>query len=236
MVERFWLRGLAWLRGLGRWLRYGDRRAVWWLQRRRGEALHQTTTLTRMDRYPEIFAAVGDALAGRVGVRMLSFGCATGEEVVTLRRYFADAELVGVEINPYCLRVCRRRRVDSRIHFLPSTVESIARFAPYDAIFCLAVLQRTPHAVIDQGVENIATLYPFSRFERQLLELDQVLAVGGLLVVASTQYRLQDSGIGGRYREYGTLYQDGAKLPLFAPSGERMVGVVRQPVLFVKER
>ena len=50
--------------------------------------LHQTAALTRMDRYPEIFSICRDYFAAARDLRILSYGCATGEEVMTLRRYF----------------------------------------------------------------------------------------------------------------------------------------------------
>jgi chemotaxis methyl-accepting protein methylase len=48
---------------------------------------------TAPNRYPEIFAAaVAAAAAAR---RILSFGCSTGEECVSLAEYFPKAEIIG---------------------------------------------------------------------------------------------------------------------------------------------
>ena len=54
---------------------------------------HQGPTRTALNRYPEIFAAA--AAAAPDARRILSFGCATGEECVTLADYFPAAEIVG---------------------------------------------------------------------------------------------------------------------------------------------
>src|SRR5262245_39665581 len=53
--------------------------------------VHQTTPLTWMDRYPNIFSTVEAYFAGNSDLNILSFGCSTGEEVLTLRAYFPTA-------------------------------------------------------------------------------------------------------------------------------------------------
>ena len=57
--------------GLLTWVRHPDR-------------AHQLDGTTQMDRYPELFAAIRDCFRGKDGVRILSFGCSTGEEVATI--------------------------------------------------------------------------------------------------------------------------------------------------------
>ncbi|MEI4884199.1 class I SAM-dependent methyltransferase, partial [Klebsiella pneumoniae] len=82
--------------------------------------------------------------SGQPEVRILSFGCSTGEEVLTLRRYFPHASIVGAELNRRSLTICERLNVDDRIQFTFSRHDLIARHGPFDAVFCMAVLQRGP--------------------------------------------------------------------------------------------
>src|SRR5579872_7156733 len=56
-----------------------------------GRRLHQATVMTSMNRYPRAFSASRRYFGDRRDVRILSFGCATGEEVLTLRQYFPEA-------------------------------------------------------------------------------------------------------------------------------------------------
>lgn len=202
------------------------------------DQLHQTTTLTWPDRYPGIFAACRAYLGDAAELRILSFGCSTGDEVLTLRRYFPSATITGAEINRRSLRACRRRVVDARIRFIHSDRATIERYAPFDAIFCMAVLQRTPRAVEASGITNLSAIYPFERFERQLLDFDGWLEPNGLLVVHHAQYRVTDTSMAPRYRRLVSAGEEPDGGPLFDRRGDRVPDDPRAPrygSIFVKQ-
>jgi hypothetical protein len=161
--------------------------------------VHQTAPHTWMDRYPEIFAACESYFADRKELRILSYGCSTGEEVVTLRRYFPRAFITGAEINRRSLAICRKREADERIAFVNSRPTIIAQYGPFDAIFCMAVLQRTPQLIMERGITDLKRIYPFEKFDREVRKLDALLAVGGLLVIKHTHYRLTDATVAWKY-------------------------------------
>ena len=209
-------------------------RSVMLVRLLRPRRVHQTTVLTWMDRYPVIFSACRDSLAGRAGLRILSFGCSTGEEVLTLRRYFPAATIVGAEINPRSLATCRRLQVDERIEFIDSNATLIARRAPFDAIFCMAVLQRTPHLVEEQALTSLADVYPFAKFDRQLTELDGWLAPQGLLVVRHAQYLVRDATIADRYDALPGDDQGVFDGPRFDRESRLIPGRVTSGSIFVK--
>lgn len=222
---RFLYRGLiflyGWLSSVKRFFTSADYRAIVYSKLFKREALHQTTTLTCMDRYPEVFSEVQGYFGKEAKIRILSYGCSTGEEVLTLRGYFPNAEIVGADINLNCLKICRSRLVDDRIFFIESTDALIASSGPYDVIFCMAVLQREPHSIIGKGIMNLSEIYPFERFERQLLKLDESLNGSGLMVIYNTQYRLMDTSIAPKFEVYGELTQKGYVSSVFRPDGER---------------
>lgn len=107
---------------------------------RNSRDLYQTNAVTWPDRYPGIFAACRSHIGDGTDRRILSFGCSTGDEVLTLRRYFPAATIVGAEINRRSLAICRRLPVDPGITFIalgvrrfdgtgPTTPSSAWRFS-----------------------------------------------------------------------------------------------------------
>src|SRR6185312_3841812 len=61
----------------------GAYRSVVLLRVFRSQDVHQSTVLTWMDRYPGIFSVCRDYFIGKPDPRILSYGCATGEEALT---------------------------------------------------------------------------------------------------------------------------------------------------------
>ena len=228
------IRSGALIRTAARFLRrprYRWRVLTAWLFRDR---LHQTTELTWVDRYPEIFARASAELGGKPGARILSFGCSTGEEVITLRGYFPQAEIVGCEINPRSRRIARRRTAGTGARLIASANRLIAAHGPYDAIFCLAVLQRTPTLVMASGMDDISLHYPFGKYEDLLTFLDSCLVPGGLLAIEYSQYRFADASIAGGYAPLPGAPVEAEPLCKFAPSGRRIADAVGEPCLHRK--
>ena len=182
--------------------------AIWYMERFQPGRTHQTTAMTWLDRYPDIFRACRDYFTDRDHIKILSFGCSTGEEVITLRHYFPNAEIVGAEINKNSLRVCKSLHLDDKVHFVNSRTKTIQKHGPYDAIFCMAVLQRTPHLIADSNTTDLSQIYPFEKFEKQIIELDSFLKESGLMIVHLSQYDLCDTAVYQRYVPYGDCNQD----------------------------
>lgn len=168
-------------------------RSEWFTAFRFRRQVHQDTTYTELDRYPRLFAQVQAHFGREFTGTILSFGCSSGEEVVSLRRYFPQARICGTDINRARLADCRRLKLGDRVEFYPSHPARIASAGPYDAIFCMAVLQRRPHQIERDRVWNIARYYPFATFDDQVMALVEQLKPGGLLVVEHTQYLVEQS-------------------------------------------
>ena len=208
-----------------------------------GRALQQTTPLTWLDRYPPIFEACRD-YSGRImteraePLRILSYGCSTGEEVLTLRRYFPDAWIVGAEINRRSLAACHALDVDDRIRFVRSKPKEIGREGPFDLVFCMAVLQRTPHAVVEaverEGLRSLASIYPFSKFEEQTAQLDGWVRPGGLLVLHHTQYVFADATVAYKYAPIFGHPEPTEEGPRFDANSRLIERTVMTPSIFVK--
>lgn len=210
-------RGERWVRlfDVARLIATAEGRAQLWTRLMHGAELHQTTPHTSEERYPALFELVAD-LAPNAD-RILSFGCSTGEELVALRRRFATAEIVGVEINLRSRRIAARRvREDSRaVVRSPGAIEGT-----FDAIFALAVFQREPHKVIEIDLQDLSSHYPFERFDRALSGLVARLRPGGLLCVAHAMYPVELSSAAGELEPVSV--SPGMEGPLFGRDGRRL--------------
>ena len=144
---------------------------------------HQGPNRTALDRYPEIFAAA--AAAAPDAQRILSFGCSTGEECVTLARYFPNAQIVGTDINPVNLLKARKHRSE-RIRFVYASDRILTGFGGFDAVFCMTVLRTWKR-------KRIAEFYPFDRFAERALFLESLVRPNGLLVIYRATYRFGDT-------------------------------------------
>jgi SAM-dependent methyltransferase len=119
-------------------------RNVVWLYFVRSAGAFQPFNDTRIDRYPVIFRFVQTALGRDNPVRILSYGCSTGEEVFSLRHYFPRATIKGIDINPANIAVCQRclrKAPDADISFAVDRSTAAEPSGSYDAIFCMAVLR-----------------------------------------------------------------------------------------------
>lgn len=184
--------------------------------------MHQDNSFTWPDRYPALFKAAQTLLADRAPLRILSFGCSSGEEVQSLRRYFPNAVIVGAEINASLLRACREREVEGPTLFISSRDEVIQAHGPFDAIFCMAVFTRRPHEVETRDMRDISRFYPFDRFAASARFLASQLTPGGLLIVEHALYRVEDALEGLPFRPVLTHGFAPAKGPRFDPSGMRL--------------
>lgn len=218
------LRGSTGLRWLYRVLRSREGRRYAWLQLTSPVPLFQDHGTTRMDRYPQLFAFVRQALGDMDNLRLLSFGCATGEEVASLRGYFAQAEITGLDIHAGHIAACRRwlqARPDAGLHFRVAGHTAAEADAAYDAIFCLAVMRRGDLA--GHRGDRCDHLIRFQDFDAQLEDFARCLRPGGLLVLRHSNFRLCDARAA---RWFDTVLRvptpARADTPLFGPDNRRL--------------
>jgi SAM-dependent methyltransferase len=154
--------------------------------------------------------------AGR-DVRLLSFGCSTGEEVFSLRHYFPQAVIKGIDVNRLNIATCRsrlRRARDNGISFETAASPAGEPAAFYDAIFCMAVLRHGQLAL--PGITRCDHLIRFEDFAAAVQDFSRCLKPGGLLVIRHSNFRLADAPAGAGFE---TILQveipKPERLPLF---------------------
>ena len=173
-----------------------------------------------------MFAAIAERLPA--DARILSFGCSTGEELASLRRLMPAARLTGVEINPRARRLAARRMGGDPLANVFATLPD----GPFDAALALAVLQREPHRIADEGIVDLARTYPFARFDEGLGALVDRIVPDGLLAIFHAQYRVEDSSAADCLVAVpGAPMMDG---PLFDPGSRRYAPTPVAASLFVK--
>ena len=150
------------------------------------------------DRYPELFAECRRRLIDLPKPRLLSFGCATGEEVFTLARYLPQARIVGVDINSWCLKECSRKNTSEAIRFVQRMAPEFVGLGEFDAIFCMAVFQRTEHRT--EGARPTDTGFLFEHFEAELTVLDGMLKSGGILFLDECDFSFEQTAMAARYQ------------------------------------
>lgn len=150
---------------------------------------------TAEDRYPGAFSYVADALGRDSAPRILSFGCATGEEVFTLRRYLPNADIRGIDVDAASIATARKRLAarggDSRLAFEVAGSTAGEADAGYEAIFCMAVLR--DDRVSAPGTTHCDPHIMFADFARTIADFARCLRPGGYLIVRHSNFRLCDT-------------------------------------------
>ena len=199
--------------------------------RRRGT--HQVSHATWEDRYPEVFESVSVLLGKRDDLRILSFGCSTGEEVRTLARLFPGAEIVGADISERTLRKASAACRDlPQCSFVNPSRTSLGSLGPFDVAFAMSVLCKHPQTELS---EDISAIYPFREFESSCDELASLLKSMGLLVIYNSNYRFTDTPVSRSFARIESIaIPDSGFVVKFDPDGRRSTGETYTACVFQK--
>lgn len=148
---------------------------------------------TEINRYPLLF---GNAYLFRTQnmskqIKILSFGCSTGEEISTLNEYFSDDLIFGCDINLDAVKVAQNKfRNFESIMIFESNLNNLEKYGPFDIIFANSVL------CINTNKSNILKEgFPFHTFESIILNLARLLSNQGILCLYNTSYFPDESDI-----------------------------------------
>ncbi|MFL5338843.1 MAG: class I SAM-dependent methyltransferase [Gemmataceae bacterium] len=207
------------------------------LRWRRPKNLFQVNNHTRENRYPALFRLARERLSDRPDLRLLSFGCATGEEVFALRKYFPSATIKGIDINPHNILVCKQRlaeQPDPKIQF--ELADSVGRepVAAYDAIFCMAVFRHGD--LIDARFTRCDRVIRFESFCKMAEAIARRLKPGGLLLIIHANFRFRDTPTAEEFEvAYRMNWPAGAPVtPVFDRENRRTDEINYDEVVFRK--
>jgi SAM-dependent methyltransferase len=209
-----------------------------WLRLTGRKGAFQPFNDTRENRYPKMFGFVQSKLGADSALKILSFGCSTGEEVFSLRSYFSRAAIKGVDINPGNIAICRRRLKQIRDAAISFELTDSMRAEPsgaYDAIFCMAVLRHGSLGL--PGVTRCDPLLQFEDFARMVADFARCLKPGGLLIIRHSNFRLCDTPVAGDFETIMSVPLAAAaqKTPLFGADNQLLRGVEYPDTVFRKQ-
>jgi len=140
----------------------------------------QTNNKTFLARYWAETSLLSRYKCSSKDLSILSFGCSTGEELLTLKILFPNANLFGCDIDWRNLQIARGLLGNNATIFQSRGIE-IIRNGPYDIILCNSVL--LSHTKITNGIKRGI---PPEVWIDALAELDSTLKPGGLLQIINT--------------------------------------------------
>jgi len=162
------------------------------------KSAHQYNNTTYINRYPLIFNRVKEINKNQVDLKIVSFGCSTGEECYTLLEYFPNAKVVGVDINPLNLKLAKEKYANSpAISFLHSDVFLKNNQEQYDIIFCMSVLCRWEDT---KNINNCSKVYPFDMFESVVTKIDKKLKREGQMIIYNSNFQFTDTALSINYK------------------------------------
>jgi 2-polyprenyl-3-methyl-5-hydroxy-6-metoxy-1,4-benzoquinol methylase len=164
------------------------------------EGRFQPHSHTLPDRYPWLFEFAKSHIGDDQKTRLLSFGCSRGDEVFSLRKYFAAAEIKGVDIDPRNIKQCLKRgrsEAARGVTFAVASSTENEQTMTFDAIFCMAVLCHGNLTV--SGAVRCDPHLRFEDFERVVTDFERCLKPGGLLFLHTANFRFSDTTVAPRF-------------------------------------
>ncbi|HET6167505.1 MAG TPA: class I SAM-dependent methyltransferase [Marmoricola sp.] len=165
----------------------------------RPDNLFQPQGTTAYGRYAEELEAAKDALATSTP-DILSFGCSSGEELLTLRAHFPTARIRGLDVNPVAVRAARKlvhgAGEDATISVAKAGDASGEPAEAYDLVLALAVFR---HPSLNAAPPRCDDVLDFARFEATVAGLSACVRSGGILMLRHANFRFGDCAVAADY-------------------------------------
>ena len=136
----------------------------------------QTNRLTFLGRYWHEHVTLSRLFASSHNLKILSFGCSTGEEAFLLKRLFPQATVFGCDVDWDALKRANALAGDQAIFFV-SDQKKISEFGPFDIIICNSVLVSQTGSKVSSNPQL---------WLETLSLLDENLAPGGILQIINS--------------------------------------------------
>lgn len=195
------------------------------------DGLLQSAPTTQLNRHPDIFEDLGARFKDQP-IRILSFGCSTGEECQSLSTYLPNALIIGVDVNKKSIEKAKSKFTSERLSFYHLEAKSLHNLGKFDVITAISVLCRYPESKL---IQNIESVFPFSIFEKSVGYLDQVLNSEGYLFIRSSNFRFMETEYNKKYKVISFKGQRRPEIfPKFNKNNCRLEGFEEREELFQK--
>jgi len=196
-----------------------------------GDSLLQSASTTELNRHPDIFNELNSRLS-KENIRVLSFGCSTGEECKSLSEYLPEAEIVGIDINKKSIEIARSNYSSENVQFVLKEPKNLNSLGKFDVIIAISVLCKHPEAEL---INDISSIFPFEKYESIVSELDQILNKEGLLFIRSSNFRFKDTLISDQYEVVSWNNRNPEPFPKFDSNNVRLDAYEEREELFRKK-
>jgi hypothetical protein len=176
-----------------------------------------------MDRYPKIFNFLSENYQD--SLKILSFGCSSGEECFSLRKYFLKSKIFGVDANDEILKEAIKNNNDNNIYF----DNSIMNIESVDMIFAMSVFCKHPESF--DLLKN--TVYNFKDYNEEVKKLDSKLNKNGIFINYNSNYFFSDTDV---YYKYSPILGDFEKEFVKKFDKNKNYSNLESPVIFIKNK
>lgn len=165
----------------------------------------QIDTTTKLDRYPALFSSISKLFKYRrisrkddSPLRILSFGCSSGEELLTIKTYLNNSIIFGCDVNKKMLELAKAKSPSATVFY--STPSNLAAHGPYDLILCLSVF-----CVHDVHERNVPTIFPFTQYEDIFTgSIRSNLSPNGVVAIVNSNYFFDELGVSSEFKAIKT--------------------------------
>lgn len=193
--------------------------------------IFQEASTTELNRHPDIFNFLKVKYKNK-NIKILSFGCSTGEECVSLNKYLPNASILGIDINKKSLAKAKQNNSNQNISYKYCEPNKISNLGEFDVVIAISVLCKHPEA---EYLNNLSKIYPFKRYEDMVHKLDSVLKEDGLLIIRSSNYMFSDTKTSNKYQLIENSNARKPKpFPKFNSKGFRKIDYIEDKEIFKK--
>lgn len=205
------------------------------LQRIRPENLFQPSGFTVPNRYPhilrEVKALVQDAPRP---LRLLSFGCSTGEELLTLDSHFPGSLMTGIDISAPRLAIAAERlsslRQQGRLQlFQGASADCLPPdLPPFDIVLAMSVFR---HHDLEAAPARCSHRLRFADFEKTVTGLAGRVRPGGFLCMTNNHLDFTETAVAAGFERCVAVRHD-PRNPLYGADDRLKPQPERDAVVF----